>query len=171
MKKTMIALCVAVAAALASGAGFAQGHGGPGGGHAGGGHAGGGSSGGSHWNGGGHGGSWHGGYYGHGGYWHGGWYGPSLGFYFGAPWYWGGWPYGVYDPYPYGYGYSYSYAPAPAYQAPEATFYVTPAPAATPPADAPTNYWYYCTNPAGYYPYVQNCTKAWMQVVPQGASN
>jgi hypothetical protein len=29
------------------------------------------------------------------------------------------------------------------------------------------NYWYYCTDPAGYFPYVQSCSKAWMQVVPQ----
>jgi hypothetical protein len=30
-----------------------------------------------------------------------------------------------------------------------------------------SNYWYYCTEPAGYYPYVQNCWRNWMQVVPQ----
>ena len=41
------------------------------------------------------------------------------------------------------------------------------APYAAPSAPAPSQYWYYCTDPAGYYPYVQNCTKAWMQVVPQ----
>jgi hypothetical protein len=36
------------------------------------------------------------------------------------------------------------------------------------PQAVPANqYWYYCTDPAGYYPYVQNCSKAWMQVVPQ----
>ena len=29
------------------------------------------------------------------------------------------------------------------------------------------NYWYYCTEPAGYYPYVQNCSRNWLQVVPQ----
>jgi hypothetical protein len=34
-------------------------------------------------------------------------------------------------------------------------------------APAPAYYWYYCTNPAGYYPYVQNCNDAWMAVVPQ----
>ncbi len=31
----------------------------------------------------------------------------------------------------------------------------------------PANYWYYCANPQGYYPYVQNCPQGWMQVVPQ----
>ncbi len=29
------------------------------------------------------------------------------------------------------------------------------------------NYWYYCTNPKGYYPYVDECPRGWMQVVPQ----
>jgi len=31
----------------------------------------------------------------------------------------------------------------------------------------PTHYWYYCTEPAGYYPYVQRCTVPWMTVLPQ----
>ena len=38
---------------------------------------------------------------------------------------------------------------------------------ASPQAVPANQYWYYCTDPAGYYPYVQNCSKAWMQVVPQ----
>ena len=33
-------------------------------------------------------------------------------------------------------------------------------------APAPVSYWYYCTDPAGYYPYVSQCTKAWIPVVP-----
>jgi hypothetical protein len=44
---------------------------------------------------------------------------------------------------------------------------------AVPPASvqaaAPTTYWYYCTSPAGYYPYVQSCNQAWIPVVPQSA--
>ena len=28
------------------------------------------------------------------------------------------------------------------------------------------NYWYYCPNPPGYYPYVKQCPKGWMKVVP-----
>jgi hypothetical protein len=43
---------------------------------------------------------------------------------------------------------------------PAPTVYVEPA------QPAPQNFWYYCTNPAGYYPYVKNCTVPWMQVVP-----
>jgi hypothetical protein len=27
-------------------------------------------------------------------------------------------------------------------------------------------YWYYCQNPQGYYPYIQQCPNGWMQVVP-----
>jgi hypothetical protein len=40
--------------------------------------------------------------------------------------------------------------------------YVEPSPE---PVVTPT--WYYCTDPAGYYPYVQQCTKPWIPVVPQ----
>ena len=38
---------------------------------------------------------------------------------------------------------------------------------AAPSASSPTQYWYYCQNPAGYYPYVTSCTTAW-QPVPAG---
>lgn len=34
-------------------------------------------------------------------------------------------------------------------------------------APAPPAYWYYCQNPAGYYPAVQTCPGGWMTVVPQ----
>ena len=27
-------------------------------------------------------------------------------------------------------------------------------------------FWYYCQNPKGYYPYVQQCPGGWMKVVP-----
>ncbi|MCX7155792.1 MAG: hypothetical protein NTW45_05030 [Rhodocyclales bacterium] len=33
-----------------------------------------------------------------------------------------------------------------------------------PPAPAPTQYWYYCPNPAGYYPYVVRCAVNWQRV-------
>jgi hypothetical protein len=29
------------------------------------------------------------------------------------------------------------------------------------------NYWYYCQNPKGYYPYVKECSNGWMKVVPK----
>ena len=44
----------------------------------------------------------------------------------------------------------------------EATAFVSPAP-------APTTLWYYCTEPPGYFPYVQSCNRAWIPVVPQAS--
>ena len=139
---TMIVIAAGVVMALSPGPADAQrGGGGRGGGGHGGGH-------------GGHGGGHHsGGHHGHhhGGH-HGGWYG---GVYYGVPllWSWGyGWPYY------YGAGYPYYPYPDGAW-GPAAAPYVEPAP-------APTSYWYYCTEPAGYYPYVSNCNVPWMSVVP-----
>jgi hypothetical protein len=171
MNKRIQTILVAVfAAVLASGSALAQ-RGGGGGGHGGaamggsGGHYGGWHGGGySGWHGGGYNG-WHGGYYGGRGYYPYGWYGAGLatGLYLGGPLWWGAWPYG------YGYGYGYPYYSAaygyPGYTAADTTVYVEQSPA---PQSAPVNnFWYYCTEPAGYFPYVQNCNRAWMQVVPQ----
>jgi hypothetical protein len=33
-----------------------------------------------------------------------------------------------------------------------------------PQAPSPTRYWYYCTNPAGYYPYIAQCAVDWKRV-------
>jgi hypothetical protein len=89
-----------------------------------------------------------------------------LGLYVGAP-YWGwGWPY-------YGYPYSYTTYSYPSY--PVYSDYGAGASgsfiSAEPAPQNPANYWYYCADPAGYYPYVQNCPKGWMQVVPQNVPN
>lgn len=65
--------------------------------------------------------------------------------YWGWPYPWG-WPYGVYDPPPV----TYVYPPPPA--------------VVLQPQSAPTGYWYYCGNPRGYYPHVQNCLTAWRPV-------
>lgn len=35
---------------------------------------------------------------------------------------------------------------------------------------APASYWYYCSNPAGYFPHVQECGSAWIPVIPQAPS-
>jgi hypothetical protein len=62
------------------------------------------------------------------------------------------------------------YAPYPVYDSVETIIYdpVDTAIAAQPsPEPALVSYWYYCTDPAGYYPYVQNCTKPWIPVAPQ----
>ncbi len=85
-----------------------------------------------------------GGYHGHGG----GHVG--FGLYLGPGWW---------DPYPY---YPYYYRP-PVVVSPPQDIYVQPAPA--PRAEEP-NYWYYCQDPEGYYPYVKKCPKGWMKVVP-----
>jgi hypothetical protein len=121
----------------ASGAALA--HGGGGGGHGGGGFHGGGFHGGGFHGGGFHGGGLHAGRF-HGGF-HRGFY-PGVGVGLGLGVGYGlGYPWG-WDDYPsdYGYyGYGGSYAGA--------------------------QNWYYCSNPAGYYPYVSQCYGAW-QVVP-----
>lgn len=125
-------------------------------------------------------GAWSGGYWGAGyrgaGYWgpHDGWHGayrgywgPRVGVYVGSPAYWGTWPYslgwGPINPWP--------YSPPLVVTVPAAPPVVVQQPAA--PVDPAASYWYYCTQPAGYYPYVQNCEVPWMKVVPQvpGESN
>jgi hypothetical protein len=35
-----------------------------------------------------------------------------------------------------------------------------------PPSSAPSQYWAYCQDPEGYYPYVQECPGGWIPVVP-----
>jgi len=35
------------------------------------------------------------------------------------------------------------------------------------PAPSQTDYWYYCQNSQGYYPYVKSCPGGWMKVVPE----
>lgn len=101
---------------------------------------------------GGHGGR--GGWHGHG---HGGWHGRShVGIVIGAPLFWApASPYYYPAPYPY-------YAPP-----------VVAVPA-TPPVyiergdeAASDEYWYFCSNPQGYYPYVKQCPPGWQQVTPQ----
>jgi hypothetical protein len=92
--------------------------------------------------------------------------GYGLGSYFGSrPSY--GYPAGAYAP---GYGYAPAYGYAPVVAAP-----VVPPPVyiqrqEVVPAQAQpqaSNYWHYCRNPEGYYPYVKSCPDGWLQVVPQ----
>jgi hypothetical protein len=94
---------------------------------------------------------WHGPYrgsYGHYGGWYGGYYRPWWpGFYWGGSIVVGP-PY-----YPYGY-------------------YANPPVVVQPPAvtvQPEQNYWYYCQEPQGYYPYVKECPGGWMKVLPQPA--
>jgi len=132
-----------------------------------------GSHGGGNWSGsGGHGGSWHGGGSSHGGWHGGGWH--------GGGWHGGGWHgrhhfwgprvffgVGVAAPfwwYPYGYAYPYPYA----YPADSPPMAVESSPQTYIQEDTQAQqYWYYCQNPQGYYPYVKECPGGWQEVAPQ----
>lgn len=60
------------------------------------------------------------------------------------------------------------YYPAPVYPYPDP---YRPPLMLAPPAPSATQYWYYCPNPAGYYPYVARCASEWRRVpaiVPPG---
>jgi hypothetical protein len=96
---------------------------------------------------------WRGGYWGphFGGAWHHGWFGrPEIVVGFGGG-YWPGAPY-------YGYG----ALPPPLYVEPPVT--VLEVPQAAQPAPAPAPSYYYCDNPAGYYPTVQVCNQPFRAV-------
>lgn len=92
-----------------------------------------------------------------------GWYGPGVGVYVAAPSYgpWGVW--------------GYPYYPSAIYDANAASPYSADVPPATgsftpsysDQAPAPSSYWYYCADPAGYYPDVQQCNGNWTPVPPQ----
>ena len=74
--------------------------------------------------------------------------GVGIGSFWGP--YWGPYAY----PYGYPYGYPYAYPPV---VAPSTQLSVAPPPRAS---------WYYCDNPTGYYPYVQQCPGGWRPVAP-----
>jgi hypothetical protein len=112
--------------------------------------------------GGGHsGGGWgHGGGHGGGGWGHGGGHGWGWGWGFGwSPWWGYGWGYPYY-PYYYPYD-SYYEAPATVYQQQPAYQEST--------RQEEQSYWYFCTKPQGYYPYVKRCPSGWLKVVPSSA--
>jgi hypothetical protein len=69
--------------------------------------------------------------------------------------------------YPYGPG-PY-YGPYPYYAPPPPPNYYAPPPPQAPPAPQatcapPPQFWYYCDDPKGYYPQVQNCPTPWREV-------
>jgi len=82
----------------------------------------------------------------------------SLGLYFGVP---------LATPYYYPPTYYYPpryYYPAPVVVTPAAPTYYLQQDVAPPP---PAGYWYYCRDPQGYYPQVQQCPTPWQQVPAQ----
>ncbi len=101
------------------------------------------------------GGGYHGGGWGGGG-WRGGW-GPYRGY--------GGWYGGVWlDPWAVDYWPGYYGGDPEVIVAPVQTpTYVEPAPVTNVPQSGGSD-WFYCGNPAGYYPYVRNCSVSWQRV-------
>lgn len=91
---------------------------------------------------------------GHRGHWHGHGHGPRVGVVIGAP-------FGWYYP-PYWYGRPYWYDPPVVVQS-APPVYIERGQA---PEDAEPYYWYHCSKPEGYYPYVKECPGGWRKVEP-----
>jgi hypothetical protein len=108
-----------------------------------------------------HGGHRHGGWHGHrdwdgwrSGYWHHGWHGGRLG------WWWvvgGLWSFYSAPIYPYP-----SLPVVVARENPPPVVVEPNSPGAPPSGEG--GYWYYCSLPKGYYPYVRECRRAWKAV-------
>jgi hypothetical protein len=96
---------------------------------------------------------------GHGGH-RGGHGGGHFNVWLGPGWGWDPFFYPYYPSYPY-YPY-YSQPPVVIQQQPQE--YVMPEP-----QRQETNYWYYCKEAKGYYPYIKRCPGGWMKVVPAPA--
>lgn len=74
------------------------------------------------------------------------------------------WEFGpFYGPFDYGFYDPYAYAEPPVVVPPVASG-VVPSPAVP-----GSKYWYYCSNPAGYFPYIRQCQVPW-QTVPPGTA-
>lgn len=82
--------------------------------------------------------------------------------YFGGPLWWGP---------GFGYGFApYYYGPRTIIIEREPPVYIQRQPSYSTPqqSSAPTaQVWFYCTDPAGYYPHVQSCTQPWVSVDPR----
>lgn len=77
----------------------------------------------------------------------------GVGVFVGGP-VWNPWWGPVYPYYPY-------YAPAPVVIERQPDTYIQ-----LNQATEEQNYWYFCRNPEGYYPYVKKCPQGWLKVVP-----
>ena len=60
----------------------------------------------------------------------------------------------------------YYYPPPVVIQQQSPDVYIQSAPQFAPAPSPEPAYWYYCPDPQGYYPYVKQCLKGWMKVVP-----
>ena len=112
-------------------------------------------AGGGHFSGHGHFGSHFGGHFGShfgGHFWH-----PRVGVFIGAPLFWPWYaPAPYYDPY---------YSPPVVAVPSSPPVYIEQGSGQT--AAQQPYYWYYCSSPEGYYPYVKDCPGGWREVVPQ----
>ena len=59
-----------------------------------------------------------------------------------------------------------NYYGAPAYYGPPPVIVQQP-PVYVQRGQAESDYWYYCDNPQGFYPYIKSCPGGWMKVVPE----
>ncbi|MEJ5359245.1 MAG: hypothetical protein WHT06_11295 [Desulfobacterales bacterium] len=57
-------------------------------------------------------------------------------------------------------------APPPVWVAPPPRFYASPPTGYVERGRSDEDYWFYCENPRGFYPYVRSCPGGWMRVVP-----
>ncbi|OIQ86959.1 hypothetical protein GALL_311780 [mine drainage metagenome] len=87
----------------------------------------------------------------------------GVGFYFGGPF--PGYYPPAYYPYPY---YPPYYPPAVMTVPAQPQVYIEQASPEPQQAPAPqaSSYWYHCSNPEGYYPYIKECPEGWQKVVP-----
>ena len=82
----------------------------------------------------------------------------SFGITFGAPLW-------AYPPSPF----YYPYSSPPYYAYPQQTIVIQPSPTQyiqKNESDNTDSYWYYCSDPKGYYPYVPKCNANWQKVIP-----
>ena len=101
--------------------------------------------------------------------WNAGYWGPRGGWAYGGPGYWGAWPYAAAVGFglgAYAVGYPYVTGPLVVNTVVAPPVYVEQDPAPVAPAPV-ASYWYYCPQPAGYFPYVKDCSQPWLKVVPQ----
>jgi hypothetical protein len=119
-------------------------------------------------------------------------YGYGLGYGYGTgwsvsvgwPWYWPAYGAGYWPGYWPSYGPAYwgtTLMPAYPYGAVVGTWptplvgddlvYVQQPPAATSPPQPGRGHWYYCTEPAGYFPDVKECSRPWVPVQPSAPTN
>jgi hypothetical protein len=84
----------------------------------------------------------------------------NLGFYFGAPYRYR-YPYYGYPYFPYPYS-VYTYPPAGITVPSQPPVYIEREPDRSTPENE--GYWYYCADPRGYYPYIEECRSEWRPV-------